>query len=617
MRRPPDPRFARSLAAQPSLAAHAHRRSEPWLALGISLALGACDSNEERRAVQVPVAGSMRPDAGQPPRDAGQRDAATPDTGSASDDAGMNGEDAGPGPVEPEPRVSPFGLATSASSSRSFASWAARAAALGVGSVRGFDQAQAVTVLDAAAAARLELTGILQLSISTPSTFPSESLGAWERYVAAQLDLTAGSVRHWEVWNEPPNFSEDKSPESYAALVSHAYEVAQAQPKPPRLGLAAQSVNGYFLEQTLRAGARDHFDFVTVHPYETLALVEAGWEAQFMSIVPTLRKLLAAQSPGRADAPIWFTELGQPAKSEAEETRQADLLIKAYTMSIAQGAARVYWFEALDGDSGPFGLIAANQREKPAYRALGSLITALGVYPQYVGYVTEQDQPYHMFVFQAATGGVAVMWTPPGKTGTVQFDRAVRVVDPSTQREQRVTFYELTGAPIIVLGIPQAWLDAARSGRGKAFPWGGDYSGFRVVTCTAPNEQTGLHWLGTPKQSTQSDTPARDVSDAAALSFTVDPSFLSYDTVPITITAEVRRNGSAAAGFNLKYESTEGWKTAGDWYDIPSNDRWYEKSWFIEDSQFVGKWGYHFSFDSDATEHSRYSVRRVTVTKHR
>lgn len=45
------------------------------------------------------------------------------------------------------------------------------------------------------------------------------------------------------------------------------------------------------------------------------------------------------------------------------------------------------------------------------------------------------------------------------------------------------------------------------------------------------------------------------------------------------------------------------------------DDQWYVASWDVDDDQFVGKWGYHFSFDSDSTMYSQYSVQRVTVRK--
>ena len=55
-----------------------------------------------------------------------------------------------------------------------------------------------------------------------------------------------------------------------------------------------------------------------------------------------------------------------------------------------------------------------------------------------------------------------------------------------------------------------------------------------------------------------------------------------------------------AAGFNLKYESTSGWKGAEGWYAIPAGAQWTMRAWTIKDPQFVGKWGVHFAFDSDS-----------------
>jgi hypothetical protein len=105
------------------------------------------------------------------------------------------------------------------------------------------------------------------------------------------------------------------------------------------------------------------------------------------------------------------------------------------------------------------------------------------------------------------------------------------------------------------------------------------------------------------------------MSGAPAQSFSVDPNFSSYTTVPIKVTAVVRRNGADSAGFNLKYESKTGWKGSGSWYTVPGSDQWYTQEWTLTDAQFVGKWGYNFSFDSDSTQYSKYSIKSVTVMK--
>ena len=71
-----------------------------------------------------------------------------------------------------------------------------------------------------------------------------------------------------------------------------------------------------------------------------------------------------------------------------------------------------------------------------------------------------------------------------------------------------------------------------------------------------------------------------------------------------------------AAGFNVGYESAEGWKGGFGWYTVPEGEGWTTKTWTFPDPQFVGKWGFHFGFNSDSTQHSAYLLRRVTVSKH-
>jgi hypothetical protein len=140
-----------------------------------------------------------------------------------------------------------------------------------------------------------------------------------------------------------------------------------------------------------------------------------------MNIVPTVRKMLAAQNPARVDVPILFTELGCDAKAKGAE-RQAHALIKAYTMSIAQGVACVQWFEGRDGDSGPMGLLDPKGNPRPAYKALGQMIENLGNHPRYLGWVLLNGRNY-AFVFEGAKGNVLITWVPGGTSDRVNLAR--------------------------------------------------------------------------------------------------------------------------------------------------------------------------------------------------
>ncbi|WOB11363.1 hypothetical protein [Piscinibacter gummiphilus] len=287
--------------------------------------------------------------------------------------------------------------------------------------------------------------------------------------------------------------------------------------------------------------------------------------------------------------------------------------MKVYVLGIAQGVQRTHWFEPLDGDSGPYGLIGPNATKRPSYLALANIIKHVGTRPRYYGWTLLNDKHY-AFVFAGPQGMVMIAWAQPGSPDTVQLGAAMNVIDPQTGASRSVEAVQLTNSPLIIKpsqDVP-AWAASAWANASKPFPWGGDYSDATSVSLTASADR-GLH-AGVASVRLVAGEPARDASLSAVQAFTVDPNFLSYTTRPIRITAEVRRNGSAGAGFNLKYESTTGTKGIG-WNAVPAGDAWSTMSWVLNDAQFVGKWGYHFTFDSDSTQYSGYSIRSVTVTK--
>lgn len=499
---------------------------------------------------------------------------------------------------------SPFGVASSTSSSRSLSSWVPLVAQAGVQSVRGFDKNSNFRGIDPTLAAGMTVSSIYNYHAIT-------DIPAWTSYITRMTNTFKGRVQEWEVWNEPPNFTPNTPPQEYGAMVAHAYPAAKAVDRNVKVGLAAQSVNLNYLDQALVAGAAGHFDFVTVHPYETADLVSRGFEAQYMSIVPNIRKMLAARSPAQANVPVIFTEVGKPVDAGTTPEMQGDLLVKLYTMGIAQGAQRIHWFEPLDGDSGPFGLIDPKGQPRPSYKALTSLIKYLGERPRYYGWVLLKNKHYG-FLFHGPRGMVLVTWAPPGVSQWIDLGRKMTVVFPRSDTSRIGTSITLRNAPVLILpgaDVP-GWAAAARANLHKPFPWGGDYSQAKGISLTG-----GLHPVQTFAARTIDGERVHDAGTVARHSFTVDPNFLSYTPSRIRITAVVRRNSEKSAGFNVKYESTSGWRSKPGWNSVPSSTKWTTLSWVITDPQFVGKWGYNFTFDSDSTTNSGYSIRSLTVTK--
>ncbi len=457
--------------------------------------------------------------------------------------------------------------------------------------------------------------------LDAPGNLPVKNLAGWSAYVTAIVQHAKGQIKCWEVWNEPPNFTgREQTPADYAKIVIAAYDAAKAAEPECRIGLAAKSAHMNYLEQVIKAGAKDHFDYITLHPYEVLDGIadNAGTEAVFMQIVPTLRRMLMAQNAAKAQVPVFFTELGCDVKKGADT--QAHALLKAYTMGIAQGVSCIHWFEGRDGDSGPLGLLDDKGTPRLAYTAMAQMIQHLGQHPVYLGWVMLNEKHYG-FVFQGSKSTVLITWAYRGAVESVSFGQTVAVVDPVKGGMNRAESCDLTSSPVLVLDVPAELLKQAKLNLTKPLTWGGDFSQKKTVSLTMGEhaEEKGLHSrsgaavaaavVGYGGSARAGNVPGGNL-------FIVDPGFLSYNSVPIEISVVVRRNpANDNAGFKLVYESTTGFKTAGGWYTVPDNKEWHTVRWQVKDPQFVNYWGYNFSLVSDGEKYNKYFIQSVTVTK--
>lgn len=461
--------------------------------------------------------------------------------------------------------------------------------------------------------------------LDKPGTLPVNNLAGWSRYVSEVVKHVQGKANCFEVWNEPPNFTgRDQTPADYAKIVAAAYDAAKAANADCFVGLAAKSAHVNYLEQVIRAGAKDKFDYIVLHPYEVLDGIanDAGCEAAYMHVVPTVRKMLRAQNPAKEHVPIIFTELGCDANKGTD--RQARTLVKAYVMGMAQGAACIHWFEGRDGDSGPMGLLDRAGKPRPAYQALGEMIRRFGQQPQYLGWVLLNDKHYG-FVFKGDYGMLMATWARPGKPELIELGKEngalMKILNPLTGHVVEALSYELTTSPVIMLGVHDDDIAAAKANRAKPFPWGGDYAGAQEVSIEFGEAtiERGLHTRAGAELAeavVAYGGSARAGSVPGGSVFTVDPNFLNYEATPIEITAVVRRNEkNENSGFKLVYESPKGFSTAGGWYTVPDNKQWHTVTWKIEDPQFVNYWGYNFILESDGNQYNKYYIKSVTVRK--
>ncbi|HJW11028.1 MAG TPA: hypothetical protein VJ598_04540, partial [Albitalea sp.] len=457
---------------------------------------------------------------------------------------GGGAPDAAPAPpaaatVAPEATTTisdvPWGVAPSATLARAPETWAPLMLQAGVAAVRNFDTATTTADhLKPLTDAGMSVSGILQWSSASPASLPVNDLAGWRRYVSDTVTRFKGRVTHWEVWNEPPNGTADKSVLSYAAVVAVAYDAAKAVDPNVQIGLAAKSNHVNWLAQAIDAGAANKFDFITLHPYENAGLLAQGWEGQFMSIAPRVRTMLQDKNPTKAGVPLWFSEIGlqvsPPATSGVSPEVQADALVKIYTMALAQGVARVYWFSPRDSEGMSFGLSATDGTPRASYAALRSLASTLGARPSFLGWV-QPGGAHYGFVFGTAQTTVLAAWARTGQTSTLNFASPVTVIDPRSGATRSATTLPLTDVPVLLVAPAasaqaQQWQRDAAASVGKAFPWYGDHRNAASVSLTAGSDPQGVFMVNAPAASVVNGIAEFDLEGRSGAKFTVDPSFL-------------------------------------------------------------------------------------------
>jgi len=554
--------------------------------------------------------------------------------------------------------ANPFGISTSASSIRTHQEWFPKMSAAGVGSVRMFPEWRSVeptqgqwtwerqdAIVKSATEHKLQITALLMGSCpwsnAKSHAFPMPHLDEWSRYVAASVARYKGQIHDWEVWNEGNGgFNDEKhTTADYARLVAATYAAAKQADPQARVGLTVASYDAPYLQETMRAlkqlGKPDSFDFLAIHPYEIAdGMRDRDGEIPYLWMTKRLRDVLAVHAPNRRDVPIWITEVGRRIEQRSGHTTTEDeaasALFKIYALAIAQGIARVQWFEAQDpvGEDQGFGVLARDGRPRASYRALETLAKELGKSPQTLGWVAlgESGQGYG-FVFDGTTGPVLAAWLPAGPDCfNLPLSQDTHVFQPGKSAPVKVDAgqaWTLTEEPVLIVPAPGELVAHAKANAGQPYPWGGDYSQAAQVSVRWEHgeQSRGLAQAGsrnTPRTVFPDGSEGIFLNANQGVSFRVHPSFANLQTHDFYVRITVRRLGPGNLGMNLFYEVADSqgrtpYKNKGIWYGVGPGEGWQTHTWHVTDACFSTMWGFDLSFRPEQSV--PFVVGKVEVSK--
>ncbi|HEX8065101.1 MAG TPA: cellulase family glycosylhydrolase [Thermoleophilaceae bacterium] len=250
---------------------------------------------------------------------------------------------------------------------------------------------------------------------TAPTDLRQSCVGAWwdrgvDRYSpsnpADYADAVAFVARRWgsqlaalEIWNEPnlPDQGFLRSPDpaaDYAAMLKAAYPAAKAaSPGLTVLGGALAFSDGEFLERLYDEGIKDHFDGISIHPYNEWRDPEDSWKPEwrkytFLTGVPWIHDIMARHGDG--DKGLWLTEFGFSTCGSGDRwcvsaEKQATYVDHSFAIARKWGyvkAAILYNLRNKGTDptdrESQFGILDRDFSPKPAWAAFKGAMAAYG-----------------------------------------------------------------------------------------------------------------------------------------------------------------------------------------------------------------------------------------------
>jgi len=156
----------------------------------------------------------------------------------------------------------------------------------------------------------IRVVGMLAYGPKEAKQFQVDDIGAWKRHIKEIVGRYKGSIKVWQIWNEPdsPDFLWHNSPEEYRPILKSGYEaVKEADPEATVLSAGISYPNEGFIETMYQLNG-DTFDHLALHLYycrnynadRNNTDLEDGLNNLYENVIKKYRP----------DEKIWITEMG-------------------------------------------------------------------------------------------------------------------------------------------------------------------------------------------------------------------------------------------------------------------------------------------------------------------
>lgn len=253
------------------------------------------------------------------------------------------------------------------------------------------------------------LWGSSNTRAGTDAQFYKPNINDWKAFVAAMVRRYGGTVKDWEIWNEP-NAMWKPSPnaDEYRDVLIAAYDTIKSIDPGAKVATGGTTyIDTGFINAVMDNGGWEHSDAVSVHYYPPGNIGPDGYDTPLRG---SLSDLVYNVLIPRGNKEIWITEMGWqsgPIGEEAQAENVARGLIMAKTVN---EVSKIIIFNMRDEPGNTYGIMTSNLRPKKAYNYFKTTASMLGnkTISQY--FDLNNDSKFYIFSGDGST--VAAAWNP-------------------------------------------------------------------------------------------------------------------------------------------------------------------------------------------------------------
>lgn len=297
-------------------------------------------------------------------------------------------------------------------------------------------------------------------------------------YVNAYVNRYKDQLMGVQVYNEfnggfgkRGNSPANSQPEYYYQLLKKTYETLKANhPEFAVSGIVSAGVALEWMEEVFELGGMNYLDNIAVHPYRYgRAQPEERLPEGMADELEALKVLIREYNEGELK-PIWISEFGWPTHRSSvgvDEKTQADYLVRAYVIALAQGVEKIIWYNLMndglqaDYNEHNFGLIRFKEDPLGAYTPKPAYVSYAAMTRQLTDaeFVEEEDYggSIQSFLFDKDGEEVRSVWSLNDTNAAVYTGEPLAITDINGYTEtfsphDGKVYLTLNGEPLFMQG---------------------------------------------------------------------------------------------------------------------------------------------------------------------